>query len=92
MGRSDGQTGPSGRRRAEFKNRDPKQIQTTFAELGKASPELRNSELGVPGTSTTAQRILTFYAKAPSGTRSIIRFLPNPSRGDRSWMSSNFWH
>jgi hypothetical protein len=42
--------------------------------------------------STTAQRILTFYAKASSGTRSIIRFLPRPSRGDRSWMSSNFWH
>jgi hypothetical protein len=42
-------------------------------------------------TSTTAQRILTFYAKASSGTRSIIRFLPKPSRGDRSWMSSNFW-
>jgi hypothetical protein len=50
-----------------------------------------NGGLIFQGPSTTAQRILTFYAKAPSGTRSIIRFLPNPSRGDCSWMSSNFW-
>ena len=42
--------------------------------------------------SITAQNNLTFYAKAGSGTRSIIRFRLNPSRGDRSWMSSNFWH
>ena len=42
--------------------------------------------------STTAQRTLTFYAKAGSGTRAIIRFLPHPSRGDRSWTSSNSWH
>ena len=43
-----------------------------------------------PRSSTTAQTNLIFYANAGSGTRSIIRFLPNPSRGDRSWMSSNF--
>ena len=42
--------------------------------------------------STTAQRILTFYAKAGSGTRAINRFLHHPSERGCSWMSNSFWH
>ena len=45
-----------------------------------------------PDLNTTAQRILTFYAKAGSGTRAINRFLHHPSERGRSWMSNNSWH
>ena len=41
---------------------------------------------------TTAQRILTFYAKAGSGTRAINRFLHHPSERGCSWMSNSCWH
>ena len=61
------------------------QLVTVLRSRTKTAP--RNSE-----ASTTAQRILTFYAKAGSGTRAINQFLHHPSEGIRSWMSNNFWH
>jgi hypothetical protein len=75
-------------------------------ELRRADGALRATEQAAPGSrgrqpllgplgdsSTTAQTKLTFYVKAGSGTRAIIRFPSNVlAPGDRSWMSNNFWH